>query len=85
VRDGTGPSFAVPAALARAADFVYVRPVAPWYLLGLSVPTNAHHVVPQVTVGDEVFYADKTPYRLEGGGGTRVGYRRRARARAHSR
>jgi uncharacterized protein YjbI with pentapeptide repeats len=83
-KEGPGPSFVLPATLAMAVDFVYVQPVAPWYSLGLSVPTNAHHAVPHVTVGLVTFYADKTSYRPEDRRGTLVGYRRRGRSRAHS-
>lgn len=78
----------VPVAAAALVDFVHVCPVAPWYTLGLSVPTNAHHVIGHVVVDGVAggsLYADKIPYRLEGGTATRVGYRRRQRRRAHSR
>ena len=75
----------VPAALARGIEFVHVHVVPPWYTLGLSVPSDAHHLVPHVTVGPITFYADKKPYRPADRRGVMVGYRRRSRARAHSR
>ena len=83
-------SFRISATTAKEVDFVYARPVAPWYTFGLSTPTDTHQTVSHVTVGPLVLCADRaSPYTsLAGGPDTPtslVGYRRRRMARSHSR
>jgi len=57
------PAFRVAATIAREVDFVFIRQIMPWYMFGLSTPPNTHHTISHVTIGTNVYYADRTtPY-----------------------